>query len=141
MENKGFLKRNLALFIDSHGRFKDKKSFNPSKDKFEHKDKVYFTENLESCTYISFKGLLFRNYYFIYLENYSFPLKLDIELVSKKKIFPDSSTLNAILRSDVLQKLNRGNPFKTLFENPKNIVIALIIIAVAVYFITGGSLT
>jgi hypothetical protein len=133
-------RKHLAIFFDDKGEYLDVCKLKRSQDTFKYgsgKEQRQFNIILDNCTTFNRKGLLFDKRYYFYNINNPMPLILNkrCEPVFNSKLY------NVMMETNVAQQLNDlAKDSFAKYLTPRNIIIAIIIIGVIIYFASGGTL-
>lgn len=128
-----------AKFFDARGDFIGNKRFKKFESTFKYKNRRYNVEMQKGSYYetTTIPFILFKRFYIYNLEDPN-PIKLD----KKSKPILEPEIYNTIIESEEAKKLNNLHK-KGLLANldMKTIMIILGIIAGAIYFLQGGTIT
>ena len=130
-----------ALFFDDKGEFVKFTKFNPHSGYFTHKSGSFegkYNIDLLKPSVWKYRTFLWDSYYYFYLLHNPDPILIN------KRVEPilNPELYHTLLETKVARELNDlAKPDWMKLMTPTNILIAVIAIAVIVYFLTGGTIT
>lgn len=136
-----FRTKHIAILFDDKGEYVDDVSFKRNEDVFTYgkgKDNRKYNIVLDNCTIFERHGYLRNKRYYFYNINNPMPFILN----KKTEPYFNSKLYNIMLETKVARDLNNlvKGVWSELFT-ARNVIIAIIIIGVIVYFTTGGKIT
>lgn len=133
------MKQYFGKFFDNKGEFLGNGKFKKYDTNFKFKQKRFNVEMQNGSYYeVTTIPLILKKRYYFYNIDSPNPIKLD----KKAEPILNSDLYNSIIESEEAKKLNNiGRKSIMDFLEPKYIIAILVIIAVGVYFLRGGSLT
>lgn len=124
----------FGMFWDENGEYLGKQPFKRHQKEFKFKNGTYLVK-LKEGSYFERKGIFINKRYYLYNIKQSHPIKMN----NKSNHYIDPEDFSTLLETNQLKKLNDVNK-KGLQDllTPKNIIIAIVVIAGFVLLSTGG---
>lgn len=134
-------KKHYAVFFDENGDQLDTKRIPFDKNNFKYDKKRYFCDS-KRYTHLTIRKGTMKYIYWFYDIRYSEPMNFSKDHIA---VTPDgqpyiAEQIQTLLDSKILSEVNRKTSgIMDIFDDPKKIIIAIIIIGIGVYMFLNGS--
>ena len=132
------IKTKKAIFFDKKGEYHGAKRIRKNDEVIKYGEKT-FNFNPDNTKHRIIGLFSTTDYYFFNVENTD-----GLILEGKPTVnVLNPSLYNIYLENDLARKLSdtgKGGLLKILSENPQMVIVGLVVVAVIIYFVTGGSI-
>jgi len=136
-----FLRKEYGIIKNDAGVLVDKVKIKATENTFKLNDEREYIVNRKDAEKFEQRGLIIHKTYYFYNLNNPQPLHFNKTTKIWEPII-DAKTFETLIENRIVSALNKP-PSNSIFGNitPKQILLGLVVIGVAIYFIKGGSLT